>query len=385
VAGSFYQGNRDTLALEDRFNKMMKRGRVVFLVGVVVWAALVSAADERPRLHPLAKESLDARSGPAVGSQVPFFEVSDMNGKPQIFETLRGPRGLVLAFQRSADWCPYCKTQLVDLNSQLEWFRRGGLNVASITYDSAAILRHFAARQNIRFPMLSDPESKAIRAFDLLNTNIEAGAPQYGIPFPGIYIINEKGIITAKYFDDDHTERYSAAGILTREFRLNGVAKGMIQTPHLTLLYSASDAALTPGRRVNLILQIQAGPKMHVYARGVEHYIPIDWKMAESRSWVSFPASYPPPRILNLPTIKESVPVYDGRFQIVREIAIGQEAEIAPALSADRTLTVDGSFRYQACDDNECYLPKTLPLQWRFQVGKLDLQRVPEELQRKSK
>jgi len=360
--------------------------RPPFLLVVTLFASTVFGQSEtRPRIRPLPKQSLNAKSGPAVGSPLPAFEAMDAEGKKQTFETLKGPKGLVLAFQRSADWCPYCKTQLVDLNSKLEDFRKKGMNVVSLTYDSAAVLQNFAARQNIKFVMLSDPESKVIRTFDILNTNVEPGTPQYGIPFPGTYVVNQKGIITAKYFSEDYTERYSAASILTREYGVDGVLKETVETPQLKLTYSASDSTLAPGRRVTLIIDVQAKPKMHVYAPGVEHYIPIDWEMKESKYWVALPAAYPASRMLNLPVIKETVPVFDGKFRIVRDVAIGLESELAPAFEAERTLAIEGTFRYQACDDKECYLPKTLPLKWTFPVGKLDTQRVPEPLQRKPK
>lgn len=42
--------------------------------------------------------------GPAVGEALPAFEARDQAGKVRSFETLRGPRGLVLVFFRSADW-----------------------------------------------------------------------------------------------------------------------------------------------------------------------------------------------------------------------------------------------------------------------------------------
>ena len=147
-----------------------------------------------------------------------------------------------------------------------------------------------------------------------------------------------------------------------------GALKETIETAQIKLTYSASSATLVPGRDVTLILDVQAKPNVHVYALGAEHYIPIDWQMTKSKAWTSFPASYPAPRILHIPAIMETTPVYDGHFRIVRDIAISQEAEITSALTADRTLVIEGSFRYQACDDKECYFPRTLPLKWIFAV-----------------
>lgn len=45
-----------------------------------------------------------AGPGPAVGEKVPPFEAVDQNGQRRDFASLRGPRGLVLLFFRSADW-----------------------------------------------------------------------------------------------------------------------------------------------------------------------------------------------------------------------------------------------------------------------------------------
>jgi len=42
--------------------------------------------------------------GPRVGEPVPKFEARDQDGRLRTFETLTGPKGLVLLFFRSADW-----------------------------------------------------------------------------------------------------------------------------------------------------------------------------------------------------------------------------------------------------------------------------------------
>ena len=246
-------------------------------------------------------------------------------GKIRNFENLKGPKGLLLSFSRSADWCPYCKTQLADLNTQVEEFRKKGINVVALTYDSTEILKTFAARVGIRYTLLSDPESKAIKAFDILNPNGEKGTRYEGIPFPGIYVINEKGTITAKYFDDDYRERFSAASILTREFGSDGVMKNTVENTQLKLTYSASEATVTPGRRITLVVEVEPKPKMHVYAPGVEHYEAIQWNMPESKAWIAFPATYPKSQLLKLPVIDETVPVYSDRFRLTRDIAIGLE------------------------------------------------------------
>ena len=207
------------------------RSGFVALLGSV--AMIVSAADDRPRVRPLPPMAANAKTGPAVGIKIPAFQAMDQDGKKANFQALAGPKGLVLVFARSADWCPYCKTHLADINTQVEAFHKQGLNVASITYDSAAVLKDFSSRLKIGYPMLSDPDSKIIKAFGILNTNVDPKTPQYGIPFPGTFIINEKGIVASKYFEDDYRERYSGAAIVSKEFGVDGVARDETETTQM--------------------------------------------------------------------------------------------------------------------------------------------------------
>ncbi len=42
--------------------------------------------------------------GPQVGDKVPDFELADQHGQTRSLASLMGPKGLVLVFNRSADW-----------------------------------------------------------------------------------------------------------------------------------------------------------------------------------------------------------------------------------------------------------------------------------------
>ena len=45
-----------------------------------------------------------SRLGPHVGDRVPDFSLKDQNGHTQNLQSIMGPRGAMLVFQRSADW-----------------------------------------------------------------------------------------------------------------------------------------------------------------------------------------------------------------------------------------------------------------------------------------
>jgi len=133
-----------------------------------------------------------------------------------------------------------------------------------------------------------------------------------------------------------------------------------------------------------LVLDIDLKPRMHVYAPGVEGYIPIEWKLTDSPAFKAHGATYPASTKLHLKAIKETAPVYKRRFRLMQDVTIGPEAQVKPVLATDGTLVVEGAFRYQACDDRVCYLPQTIPLKWVLKYEALDRERVPAEMQRKS-
>jgi len=106
----------------------------------------------------LAAESPVKILGPEVGQRFPHtLAAVDQAGKTQSLKSLMGQKGLAVFFVRSADWCPFCKGQLVDANRHLARFRELGVSVVSISVDEVAPIAAFAQEQHIGYTMLSDP------------------------------------------------------------------------------------------------------------------------------------------------------------------------------------------------------------------------------------
>ena len=275
----------------------------------------------------------------------------------------------------------------MELQSNLEKIRARGLGVVAISYDSVAVLKNFAERRGITFPMLSDPESKIIRDFGILNEQAQQGTMQYGIPHPGTYLVDRAGRVTEKYFEDDYTQRYTSADILVNRFgESTGAAHTFAEGKHLRVLTSASNGRVRSGQRISLVLDMQLGPRLHVYAPGVKSdYIPIEWSMKESPAVTVHAATYPSSKMLRLKAIKETVPVYQGTFRLVRDVTVARDTTLKPLLDAEGKLTIEGALKYQACDDKLCYPPETVPVRWSLQVEGHDRERAPVELQHKAK
>lgn len=263
-------------------------------------------------------------------------------------------------------------------------FARQGYSVASITYDSVDVLKSFAARTGVSYPMLSDPESKIIRDFGILNESMPKG-PFYGVPHPGVYIVDAKGIVLKKFFEDNYRERYTAASMLFRtapQALRDGWTE--IETRHLKLRYRASDSSVNGGMTVTLALEIALKPKMHVYAPSVTGgYIPVQWTVNDQPAWKALATDWPAAKTLHLKAINESLPVFEKTFTVTRDLTFAQQRELFAAAGEPKQLAVHTTFRYQACDDRECHPPVNVPIEFVFATLAHDPTRVPEPLRRK--
>jgi DsbC/DsbD-like thiol-disulfide interchange protein len=194
-------------------------------------------------------------------------------------------------------------------------------------------------------------------------------------------MVSPEGVIVSRIVDEDFRQRYTVGDILSGSSRTlpvrNPATQTEAQTKHLKLTTSASDTVIRPGERIRLLIDIEMKPLMHVYAPGVEGYIPIAWKIGESAGFAVKDVKFPESQNLHLAAIDETVPVFQGKFTLQREIVF------APGLKEGKELLVEGTLRYQACDDRMCYLPQNVPLKWTFKFEPLDTQRSPVEIQHK--
>ena len=92
--------------------------------------------------------------------------------------------------------------------------------MAAISYDSVEILKSFADRKKIEFPMLADPDSKTIRAYEVLNA--EATGQYKGMARPGYFFIDTKGIIREKFFEVKYRQRFSGNNVIGKLFPTSG-------------------------------------------------------------------------------------------------------------------------------------------------------------------
>jgi peroxiredoxin len=161
--------------------------------------------------------------GPAIGTKAPDIGTRlDQSGKPHQLSDLMGRNGLVLFFFRSADWCPFCQAQLVDINGGVAEIEKRGYRLAGLSYDSPEVLETFTAKRHLTYTLLSDPKSEIIDRYNLRDPQYPAGSRAYGVPRPIIFVLDPQGVIKAKLFEESFKNRPPVSSVLSRLDELGG-------------------------------------------------------------------------------------------------------------------------------------------------------------------
>jgi peroxiredoxin len=340
----------------------------------VVCLELAASARVAPPQAPSVGALPDVgKLGPQVGDRVPDFTLVDQQGHPRSLASLMGPQGLMLVFFRSADWCPYCRAQLAELQSRISDLKQNGLGLAAVSYDSVTVLAGFTKRRGITFPLLSDPGSAIIKRYGILNTTVPRSTPQtYGVPFPGTFMVNPQGVVTSRFFEPAYQERTTAGSILVRLGNNVDVPATNVTSPQIEITAFASDAAVAPGAHFSLALDLRPSPGVHVYAPGVKNYIPIALSLQAQPGVVIGKAQFPQPELYHFEPLDEYVQVFQRPFRIVQDVSIDASAAARAASKDPAALTIKGELTYQACDDRICFLPQSVPLAWTIGLKPLD-------------
>ena len=262
-------------------------------------------------------------------------------------------------------------------------FEAQGVKLAAISYDSPAILKDFADRHKIDFPLLADSGSKVIRSFHVLNE--KADGMTRGMALPGFFYIDQTGVVRERYFEANYVDRFTPNNVIAKLFpELTEEVSQKVAAPHLELALAQSDRSVIPGSRVSLFVDVGLPPGTHVYAPGVTGYKPILLIVKSSAEIEAAAAGYPEAKTLYLDAIKEKVAVFEGKFRIAQDVKIAASKALVESLgTTGKTLRVAGELRYQACDQTLCYQPTSVPISWQLQVLPLDTQRSPEAIRHK--
>jgi hypothetical protein len=243
-----------------------------------------------------------------------------------------------------------------------------------------AVLGAFAEKYAIRFPLLADEGSVAIRRLGLLNEHVAEhhafyGVPMrddvYGVPYPGSFILDAQGVVVERRFEDSYRVRETAVGLLESAFggtserhgaeaRATGQPYPDVETGVQVRSYLDSPTYRMM-QRLRLTVDLRIEPGLHVYGEPVpDGYTPLAVEVTPLDGLEIGAPEAPAPSPFSVAGLDEQFFVYEGTVRVSVPLTFTVATE-------DQTVEV--VVRYQACSATDCRPPDAL--QFRLPVTKL--------------
>jgi len=234
--------------------------------------------------------------------------------------------------------------------------------VLALSYDEPDALRDFQNAYDITYTLLSDPDSKVIRDYGILNTLItEDDHPWFGIPFPGTYVTNSRGDITHKFFENNLVLRVGPEELLRA---VGGEAlREFVGMPN-TLIADATEASpkvflegqqMSVGVLRHLVCQIKVPEGRHLYATPApQGMVPFTITLESQPKLVTRELIRPESEAHTMPATGEVIQVHHGQVEL--RMPITANSSITSATGRG-TLDLQGEVSWQICDDEVCDIP----------------------------
>lgn len=127
-----------------------------------------------------------------AGKKAPDFELPDKDGNLVRLSDFLGKKVVLYFYPK--DNTPGCTKQACAFAAAYEGFRAKDVVVIGISKDSMASHQKFATKYELPFLLLSDPELKAIQAYDVWQEKKLYGKVSMGV-VRSTYLIDERGMI----------------------------------------------------------------------------------------------------------------------------------------------------------------------------------------------
>jgi len=127
-----------------------------------------------------------------VGTKAPEFALNDKDGNQVSLGDFSGKKVVLYFYPK--DNTPGCTKQACAFAGAYKGFEELGVQVIGISKDSVKSHANFAAKYDLPFVLLSDPELQAIQAYDVWKEKKLYGKVSMGV-VRTTYVIDENGFI----------------------------------------------------------------------------------------------------------------------------------------------------------------------------------------------
>jgi len=127
-----------------------------------------------------------------TGNPLPPFSLEDDRGATVTPATLAGRWTVIYAYPKDAT--PGCTVEACDFRDNWARVQAAGALVYGISRDSVASHQKFVAKQELPFPLLSDPEKELLAPLGAFGRKVMYGKEMEGI-IRSTFLVDPKGVI----------------------------------------------------------------------------------------------------------------------------------------------------------------------------------------------
>jgi peroxiredoxin Q/BCP len=134
----------------------------------------------------------------AAGDRAPAFSLLDQNAKEFSSDLLVGKKAILYFYPAAGS--PGCSKEAADFQDRISEFEAAGYQVIGISPDSPEQLKDFEDAQQLTFPLLSDPEFVAHKAYGAFGTKTLYGRTYKGV-LRSTAIVDENFNVVEAYYN----------------------------------------------------------------------------------------------------------------------------------------------------------------------------------------
>lgn len=247
----------------------------------------------------------------------------------------------------------------MELQQHIDQFTAAGIRIFAVSYDTVEELAAFTAAYGITYPLLSDRGSEVIRRYGILNTTLAEDHQNYGIPFPGAYVLDADGRVVEKSFFQQYQVRPAAQSVLRDafgvDFEVRDNPQADAESTGVRVHATVGASALAFMRRVPLVVHFDLDDSLHLYGEPIpDGYIPTTVSVVAPEGIEVGPVTAPATRPFQMEGLPDQFNVFEGRNEFT--------ADVMATVREGGPFAFDVTVRFQACDDRQCFLPQTQTL-----------------------
>jgi DsbC/DsbD-like thiol-disulfide interchange protein len=177
-----------------------------------------------------------------------------------------------------------------------------------------------------------------------------------GIPYPGIFVLDEQGVVVEKRFHQSYRERETGAGLLRTIYHAESAEHGpeiRVDADGVAVRAWLDSGIYRYFQRLYVNVELTIEPGLHLYGRPVpQDYIPLQIEIAPLEGLVVGELSLPKPRSYHIEGIDDEFFVYTGSVECSVPVTFTKRD------AGDLVLGV--TVRFQSCSDSDCLMPAEL-------------------------